>query len=156
MNFYSSLSPISLTSEKDNPYDTPCVSCSPFQSAKEGIGRASRWGRATCKFLWLGQWHGGATIIYINQGVGLAYDVITFLSCHALGIEQIKASSIKYTVDTVALGAFQSFFRSIDDTSSSISDAVVELLWRQTDAGDFCQSVQSLHWCYRSFISTSI
>ena len=52
-----------------------------------------------------------------HQGVGaswwicciLAYDVITFLSCHALGIEQIKASSIKYPVDTVALGAFQSF-----------------------------------------------
>ena len=31
--------------------------------------------------------------------------MITFLSCHALGIEQIKASAIKYTVDTVALGA---------------------------------------------------
>jgi len=43
----------------------------------------------------------------------LAYDVITFLPCHALGIEQIKASAIKYTVDTVALGASQSFFAAL-------------------------------------------
>ena len=74
---------------------------------------------------------------YINQSRGrcVVMDLLHFgLRCAYFPVlpctwhRANQSQAIKYTVDTVALGAFQSFFRSVDDTSSSISDAVVELL----------------------------
>ena len=122
---------------------TPRASASPLLTiTKEVLGslRAMQWGQ------WKMQLSLTATMplripFCESRGRLVVMDLLPFgprcdcfpvLPCarHRAYQSEIQYDQV-YTVDTVAFGSLQSF-RRVDETSSSILDALVDLLWRQT------------------------